>query len=78
MRQFENIKVFIVDTLPIGTHGFTVRTTDNEDFYCIVLNGKLSQSALIKAYDHEMEHINNHDEDSIYSADQIEYLRHAG
>lgn len=58
--------------------GFTVRTTDNEDFYCIILNGKLGRKSLILVYDHEMEHINNHDFDSMYTADQIEAMRHAG
>ena len=78
MRQYENIKVFIVDWLPVTVSGLTVRTTDNEDFYCVLLNGKLGDKALIKAYDHEMDHINNNDFSSIYTADEIEKLRHAG
>lgn len=78
MRQYENIKVVIVDWLPVTIPGYTVRTTDNEDFYCILLNGKLGDKALCKAYDHEIEHINNNDFDSIYTADQIEKMRHAG
>ena len=53
-------------------------TSDNEDFYCILLNGKLGQNALVKAYDHEIDHINHHDFDSMYTADQIESMRHAG
>lgn len=78
MRSYEHIQVHIVDWLPVTIKGLTIRTTDNEDFYCILLNGKLGQNALNKAYDHEMQHIDNNDFDSMYTADQIESLRHAG
>lgn len=77
MRQYDHIKVCIVDWLPVTVPGFTVMTSDNEDFYCILLNGKLGDKALCRAYDHEMEHINDNDFDSMYTADQIEQMRHA-
>ena len=76
--MYENIKVLIVDWLPLTIKGFTVMTSDNEDYYCILLNGKLGRNALIMAYDHELEHIDNNDFDSMYSADEIEMMRHAG
>lgn len=78
MRTYEHIQVHIVDWLPLTIRGLTIRTTDNEEFYCILLNGKLGQNALNKAYDHEIQHIENNDFDSMYTADQIEMLRHAG
>lgn len=78
MRDYERIHVHIVDWLPVAIRGLTIRTTDNEDYYCILLNGKLGRNALIMAYDHEMEHIDNNDFDSMYSADEIEAIRHAG
>ena len=78
MRTYEHVQVHIVDWLPMTVGGFTVMTSDNEDFYCIILNGKLGKEALIKRYNHEMSHIDNHDFDSMYTADQIEAMRHAG
>ena len=78
MRQFEHVQVYIGDFLPVTIKGLTIRTTDNEDYFCILLNGKLGHNALCKAYDHEIEHINNNDFESMYSADEIEKLRHAG
>lgn len=78
MRSYEHVQVHIVDWLPITVKGFTVMTSDNEDFYCIILNGKLGRSALMKAYDHEIEHIDKQDFSSMYTADQIESMRHAG
>lgn len=78
MRDYERIHVHIVDWLPVTIRGLTIRTTDNEDYYCILLNGKLGKEALNCAYDHELSHIDNQDFDSMYSADQIESMRHAG
>lgn len=78
MRDYERIHVHIVDWLPVTVRGLTIRTTDNDDYYCILLNGKLGRNALIMAYDHELEHIDNNDFDSMYSADEIEMMRHAG
>ena len=78
MRAYEHIQVHIVDWLPVTIRGLTIRTTDDEDFYCVLLNGKLGREALNCAYDHELSHIDNQDFDSMYLADQIEALRHAG
>jgi hypothetical protein len=78
MRSYEHVQVHIVDWLPLTVSGFTVMTSDNEDFYCIILNGKLGRNALVKSYEHEIQHIDNHDFDSMYTADQIESMRHAG
>ena len=78
MRSYEHIQVHIVDWLPVTIRGLTVQTTDNEEFYCILLNGKLGRDALIKAYYHELSHIDHQDFDRMYTADQIESMRHAG
>lgn len=77
MKRLEHIQVHIVDWLPLTIKGLTIKTTDNEDYFCILLNGKLGDKALLKAYDHEMKHIDNDDFSCMYSADQIESLRHA-
>lgn len=74
----EYIKIFIID-LPHRIHGITYRKcVDGEDMFFILINAHLSSSMQIEALDHEMEHINNRDFDSIYTADDIEHLRHAG
>ena len=77
MRQYEHVYVHIVDWLPVTIAGLTVMTCDDEDVYCILLNGKLGDRALCKAYDHEMEHIDHDDFGSMYTADEIEQLRHS-
>lgn len=74
----EYIKVFFVE-MPLRIHGATIRSFDNgEHFYTILLNKNLSEAMQIAAFDHEMEHINNHDFDAMIPADTLEALRHAG
>ena len=74
----EYIKIFILD-LPHRIHGITYRQCiDGEDMYFILINARLSAEMQVQALDHEMEHINSRDFDSIYTADDIEYLRHTG
>ena len=70
----EIIQVFLVD-MPARIHALTVRNED--DSYTILINTWLSPEAQCRAYDHEMEHINNHDFDQMYDASKIEWLRHS-
>lgn len=69
----EIIQVFLVD-MPAKFGGLTVRNEDGS--YTILINAGLSALAQCEAYDHEMDHINNHDYDHIYDANKIEWLRH--
>lgn len=69
----EIVQVFLVD-LPAKVGGLTIRNSD--DSYTVLLNAGLSSFAQIQAYDHEMEHINNHDYDQMYDANDIERIRH--
>lgn len=72
----ELIKVYVID-LPLSIHGATVYTFDNgQEFYTILLNAQLSYEMLCRAYNHEIEHINNQDFDAIASADSLESYRH--
>lgn len=45
-------------------------------FYTIIVNDSLSHSAKIKAYNHEIKHIENGDFQSELPADLIELLAH--
>jgi len=60
---------------PEGAYGITVY--DGIDEYDIYINARLSNDMIIKAYDHEIGHVNNHDFDKMYSAEYIEKLMSA-
>ena len=68
------IGVFLVD-MPTGIRALTVK--NNDDSYTILINAGLSAEAQCDAYDHEIEHINNHDFDHIYDINYLESIRHA-
>jgi len=70
----EIIQVFLID-MPAKIEGMTVK--NNDDSYTIIINAGLSSIAQCKAYDHEMQHINNHDYDHIYDVNQLELIRSA-
>lgn len=70
----EIIQVFLVD-MPTAVKGLTIRNEDES--YTILINAGLSALVQCEVYDHEMDHINNHDFDHIYDADKIEWLRHS-
>ena len=70
----EIIQVFIVD-MPTAIRGLTVRNEDGS--YTILINAGLSHEEQCKVYDHEIEHINNHDYDQMYDASKIEWMRHS-
>ena len=62
--------------MPTTIRGLTIY--NNDDSFTIFINAKLNSEMQIKAYDHEMEHINNRDYDKMYSVDMLENLRHVG
>lgn len=68
------IGVFLVD-LPARIDGMTLRNADGS--FTILINAGLSSIAQCRAYDHEMDHINNHDYDQMYDVDDLERLRHS-
>ena len=70
----EYIGVYLVD-LPTAIRGFTVRNAD--DSYSIFINAGMSDVMQRDAYDHEIEHINNHDFDNIYDIGYLESIRHS-
>lgn len=70
----EYIGVYLID-LPTSIRGFTVRNAD--DSYTIIINAGMSDVMQRDTYDHEIEHINNHDFDNIYDINYLENLRHA-
>ena len=70
----ETIQVFFID-LPGSVKAFTIRNSD--DSYTIFINAGISHEMQCKAYDHEIEHINNHDFDRIYDFNEIERIRHS-
>ena len=70
----EYIGVYLID-LPTAIKGFTVRNAD--DSYTIIINAGMSDVMQRDTYDHEIEHINNHDFDNIYDINYLENLRHA-
>lgn len=70
----EIIQVFLID-LPASIKGVTIRNGD--DSYTILINAGLSAKAQCDAYDHEMEHIRNHDYDHFYDIGILEDVRHS-
>ncbi len=71
----EYVGVHLID-MPHSIRGITVKV--DADTYCILINSRLSQDAQIRAYDHEIQHIDNGDFDQMVTVDQLECLRHAG
>lgn len=71
----EYVGVHLID-MPHSIRGITVKV--DADTFVILINSRLSQDAQIRAYDHEIAHIDNGDFDHMYTVDQLEHLRHAG
>lgn len=66
------IHVKLID-LPTTVRGFVTKSVDD---YTIVLNARMSQETRLKAYRHELEHIERGDLDSDGDIDQIERELH--
>lgn len=64
----ENIKIRYID-LPCTIKGITVQ--DDNGFYNVYINAKLSEEAQIKALEHEITHIKR---DDFYSLKPIELI----
>ena len=61
--------------LPGGVKAFTVNNGD--DTYSVVINDLLDREGKMKAYQHEIEHIERGDFDCEQSADEIESRAHS-
>lgn len=74
----EYVRVVLSD-LPEAIRGFTVYYFDDNGmaYYTMFINAKLNAESQCSVYDHEMQHISNGDFNSMYSADNLEMLRHA-
>lgn len=70
-----NIVVRLMD-MPCSVKGCVVKDFDNDEFYTILLNSRLSHDANLSSYQHEMEHIDCDDFSSDLTADEIESIRH--
>ena len=70
-----NIAVRYCD-LPCTVRGFVVRQCEDDEFYTIILNSRLTHEQLKNTYLHELQHIVLGDFDSALSVSQIELLRH--
>ena len=68
----EIIQVFLVELGPVK--GMTIKNSD--DSFTILINSGLSHQMQCETYDHEMEHINNHDYDNMYDIGELETMRH--
>lgn len=75
MARLEYVGVHLID-MPCSVTGITVKV--DADTYCILINARLSHEAQIRAYDHEIQHIDSGDFDNMVTVDQLECLRHAG
>lgn len=74
----ERVEVKLID-LPTSIRGFTAYTEecDGEPVFTIILNARMDASTQMRAYEHEMNHINKMDFDSMVPADSIELIRHS-
>lgn len=72
MIQYVNT---VLADLPCSIAAYTISNADMS--YTIVLNSRLNHERLLKAYRHEIDHINNGDYDKRCSADLIEFYAHA-
>lgn len=69
----------VLENLPVTIRGFTVyQFDDGQAYYTIFINSRLAAAAQLRAYDHEINHINKGDFDKMFTADWIEVLRHVG
>ena len=71
LRSFQ-IRIYCLP-IPGRIRSYVVR---KDDFYTIVINEALNESARMKAYRHELEHIENGDFDSDESTGIIEIRAH--
>lgn len=70
-----NVNVRYCD-FPYNIRGFVVRKCEDDVYYTVMLNSRLSFEQQQKTYLHELEHIVQDDFSSCMSVDQIERIRH--
>lgn len=73
MERAEYVRVQLMD-FPHSIRGFTVMV--DPDTFIIFINARLSHDAQIRAYDHEIQHIDSKDFDKMYPASALENIRH--
>lgn len=73
----ERVEVRLID-LPTSIRGFTAYTEDYDEgpVFTIILNARMDLNTQMRAYEHELNHINKMDFDSMVPADKIETIRH--
>ena len=72
----DEVRVIYAD-LPPRIKGMLVKTFDEEDYYTIVLNSRLSAEQNRETYEHELKHMKARDFDQEdMTVDKIEYIRH--
>ena len=72
------IQTILID-VPSRIHGFTVyNCIDGEPNYVIFLNSRLNDEMQRMAYEHELEHIESNDFNSMLAVGTLERLRHGG
>ena len=69
-----NVLVRFMD-MPPTVRGCCVRHFDDDEYFTILLNSRLSVDMQEKAYRHEIEHIMQNDFSCNLNADQIESIR---
>ena len=70
------IRVIYAD-FPPRIKGMLVKTFDEEDYYTVVLNSRLSIEQQRKTYEHEISHLAEKDfDEEDTEVDRIERLRH--
>lgn len=71
--MFQNINTILVD-MPSRIRAYTVANKDLS--YTIVVNARLNHETQMKAYQHELDHIQHGDYEKKCSADLIEFYAH--
>lgn len=71
----DKVLVRLVD-MPCSVRGCVVRHFDDDVYYTVMLNSRLSADMQEKAYLHEIEHIEANDFSCDLPADRIETIRH--
>lgn len=70
-----NIGTKVLD-LPSTIRAFVVRSVEDESYYTVVLNARMSVEQQRLSYQHELDHIYSGDFTSCASPDLIENVRH--
>ena len=71
--EYASINVILKD-LPCKINGLTSKNEYGE--YLIILNARLDDAHQVRAYEHEIKHIREHDYENADNVDAIESTRH--